>query len=81
MIEIEGVTVPRVLVTELAHTLVLSGELVTSQNLIVGLARGERHITLTDGDRDVIRAALLTPAPGLEGLRAALNGNTPTSPT
>ena len=80
MIEIDGVRVPRALITELAHQLVHRDELETASNLLAGLASGKPSITLSPNDRQVVRAALETPTDGLETLRDALNGNTPSAP-
>ena len=73
MIEVDGVTVPRALVTELAHRLVYRGELKTANHLLSGLA-SNTPITLGDGDREIVRVALEEPLAGLEPLRAALVG-------
>lgn len=51
----------------------------TASNLLAGLASGEPGITLSANDRNVIRAALGTPPAGLETLRDALIGNTPSA--
>ena len=80
MIELDGVRVPRALVTELAHQLVHRDELETASNLLAGLASGKPAITLSDNDRNVIRDALETPPAGLETLRDALSRNTPVVP-
>ena len=80
MIELDGVRVPRALVTELAHELVHRDELETAGNLLAGLASGKPAITLSDNDRNVIRDALETAPAGLETLKDALSGNTPAVP-
>ena len=80
MIELDGVRVPRALVTELAHELVHRDELETASNLLAGLASGKPTITLTDNDRNVIRDALDKPPAGLETLKDALSANTPAVP-
>ena len=73
MIEVDGVTVPRALVTELAHRLVYRGELKTANQLLSGLA-SNTPITLGDGDREIVRVALEEPLAGLEALREVLTG-------
>ena len=80
MIKVDGVRVPRALVTELAHQLVHRDELGTASNLLAGLTSGEQGITLSEHDRNVIRAVLETPPAGLERLSDALIGNTPSEP-
>ena len=80
MIELDGVRVPRALVTELAHELVHRDELETASNLLAGLASGKPAITLNDHDRNVVRDALDKPPSGLETLRDALSRNTPAVP-
>ena len=80
MIEVDGVSVPRALVTELAHQLVHRDELETASNLLAGLASGKPAITVSDNDRNVIRYALDKPPAGLETLRDALSGKTPAVP-
>jgi hypothetical protein len=77
VIEVDGVTVPRALITELAHQLVHRDEFQTASNLLTGLASGEPSIPLGENDRTVIRAALETSPAGLERLRDALVGKTP----
>jgi hypothetical protein len=78
VIEVDGVTVPRALVTELAHRLVFAGELETADALIAGLAGGRPSIALTDRERQVVRAELeTTPIQGLETLRSSLAGQAP----
>ena len=78
MIEVGGVTVPRALVTELAHRLVFAGELETADALIAGLAGGQPGIALTERERRVIRAELETTSiQGLETLRSALGDQAP----
>ena len=77
MIELDGITVPRALVTELAHRLVFAGELETADALIAGLASGRSSIALTRRARQVVRAELETPIPGLETLRSALVDQAP----
>ena len=72
MIEVDGVTVPRALVTELAHRLVYRGELKTANHLLSGLA-SNTPITLGD-DREIVRVALEEPLAGLEPLREVLTG-------
>ena len=73
MIEVDGVTVPRALVTELAHRLVYRGELKTANHLLSGLA-SNTPITLGEGEREIVRGALEEPLAGLEPLRDALLG-------
>ena len=73
MIEVDGVTVPRALVTELAHRLVYRGELKTANHLLSGLA-SNTPITPGDGDREIVRSALEETLAGLEPLREVLTG-------
>jgi hypothetical protein len=73
VIEVDGVIVPRALVTELAHRLVYRGELKTANHLLSGLA-SNTPITLGDGDREIVRVALEEPLAGLEPLREVLTG-------
>jgi hypothetical protein len=73
VIEVDGVTVPRALVTELAHRLVYRGELKTANHLLSGLA-SNTPITLGEGEREIVRVALEEPPAGLEPLRDALLG-------
>lgn len=76
MVEFDGIRVPRVLVTELAHQLVYRDKLATASNLLACLASGKPGITLNEHDRNVVREVLETPPAGLEMLRDALSGNT-----
>ncbi len=69
MIEVDGVRVPRALVTELAHQLVHRDEIEAAGNLLAGLASGEPSITLSEDDRNVIRDALETPPSAWRRLR------------
>jgi hypothetical protein len=73
VIDVDGVTVPRALVTELAHRLVYRGELKTANHLLSGLA-SDTPITLGEDEREVVRVALEEPLAGLEPLREALLG-------
>ncbi len=73
MIDVDGIAVPRALVTELAHRLVYRGELETANHLLSGLA-SNTPISLGETERETVRAALEEPLPGLEPLRDALVG-------
>jgi len=67
VIEVEGVMVQRVLVTELAHRLIYVGVLDTASRLLHGLAH-EPQIELTDADRKALCDIFPDSPVGLEAL-------------
>ena len=67
MIEVDGVMVPRVLMTELADRLIHKGELESASRVLHGLAHGP-SIELTDRDRSVLCDHFPTAPGGLEHL-------------
>ena len=79
MITVDGVSVPRALITELAHYLLYCNEGQTARTLLAGLASGDPSITLSDEDRHVVHGALASSGDGLRRLRDALIGKTPSA--
>lgn len=73
MIDVEGVSVPRALVLELAHGLEHEGYFDTANHLLRCLSE-HRPITLEAPDRGIVLEALRDPPEGLEELRGALLG-------
>ena len=71
MIDVEGVTVPRVLVLELARRLEQDGYFNTANLLLRCLSEGE-PVALPAADKRIVLQALDDPPEGLEELRGAL---------
>lgn len=71
MIAVAGLQVPRVGMIEVAHRLVLAGELEAATAVLGGLVEGGK-ITLTIAEREAVLRALDDPPAGLEPLRAVL---------
>ena len=67
MIEVDGVMVPRILMTELADRLIHEGQLESASRVLHGLAH-EPRIELTDADRSILRDHFPKSPVGLEQL-------------
>lgn len=71
VIEVAGIQVPRAGMIEVAHRLVLGGEIETASRVLQGLVNGKR-IELDMSERGAVLRSLDDPPSGLEGLRAVL---------
>ena len=71
MIEVAGIQVPRTGMIEVAHRLVLAGEIETASNVLRGFVEGG-PIRLTVPDREAVLATLEDPPTGLGQLRTVL---------
>ena len=71
MIEVDGVMVPRVLMTELADSLIHEGQLESASRILHALAH-EPRIELTDADRSILCNHFPKSPDGLEQLWQAI---------
>ena len=68
MINVAGVSVPRVLLPEVAERLIHAGFNATASRLLTASSEGGGVVGLTQSERDEILAVLDDPPPGLEEL-------------
>jgi hypothetical protein len=68
VINLAGVSVPRVLLPELAEHLIYGGFNATASKLLSASSNGDSGVDLTESERHEILAVLAEPPPGLEEL-------------